>query len=48
MEDNDTVDVDVIDTSSLGDRSYLISAGDTAVVIDPQRDIDRMLDAGEL
>lgn len=47
MEDNDTVDVevDVIDTSSLGDRSYLISAGDTAVVIDPQRDIDRVLDA---
>ena len=43
MEDN--VDVDVIDTSSLGDRSYLISAGDTAVVIDPQRDIDRVLDA---
>ncbi|MCV7267435.1 MULTISPECIES: MBL fold metallo-hydrolase [Mycolicibacterium] len=39
------MDVDVIDTSSLGDRSYLISAGDTAVVIDPQRDIDRMLDA---
>jgi len=47
MEDNDTVDVevDVIDTSSLGDRSHLISAGDTAVVIDPQRDIDRVLDA---
>jgi glyoxylase-like metal-dependent hydrolase (beta-lactamase superfamily II) len=45
MEDNTTVDV--IDTSSLGDRSYLISAGDTAVVIDPQRDIDRVLDAAK-
>jgi hydroxyacylglutathione hydrolase len=33
-----------IDTSSLGDRSYLAHDGTAAVVIDPQRDIDRVLD----
>ena len=33
-----------IDTSSLGDRSYLAHDGQVAVVIDPQRDIDRVLD----
>ena len=36
--------IDIIETTSLGDRSYLVSA--TAVprvVIDPQRDIDRVL-----
>lgn len=38
------VDVTVIETSGLGDRSYLISAEGTAVVVDPQRDIDRVLD----
>ena len=32
------------DTSSLGDRSYLAHDGQVAVVIDPQRDIDRVLD----
>jgi glyoxylase-like metal-dependent hydrolase (beta-lactamase superfamily II) len=31
-----------IETSSLGDRSYLAHDGETAVVIDPQRDIDRV------
>ena len=36
--------IDVIETTSLGDRSYLVSAGGVAVVIDPQRDIDRVLD----
>lgn len=35
--------VAVIETSSLGDRSYLASDGETAVVIDPQRDVDRYL-----
>ena len=34
--------VSIIETSSLGDRSYLVSEGDVAVVIDPQRDVDRM------
>lgn len=38
------VDVAIIETSGLGDRSYLISADGIAVVVDPQRDIDRMLD----
>lgn len=37
------VDVTFIETSGLGDRSYLISADGTAVVVDPQRDIDRVL-----
>lgn len=32
-----------IETSSLGDRSYLAHDGETAVVVDPQRDIDRVL-----
>ncbi|GEP40168.1 MBL fold metallo-hydrolase [Nocardioides psychrotolerans] len=34
--------VEVIDTSELGDRSYVVHDGSTAVVIDPQRDIDRV------
>jgi hydroxyacylglutathione hydrolase len=38
------LDVSIIETSGLGDRSYLISDGDVAVVIDPQRDIDRVLE----
>lgn len=33
-----------IETASLGDRSYLVHDGTTAAVIDPQRDIDRVLD----
>jgi hydroxyacylglutathione hydrolase len=39
-----TATVYPIDTKSLGDRSYLVSDGSTAIVIDPQRDIDRILD----
>lgn len=35
--------VEVIETSSLGDRSYLASDGEVAVVVDPQRDVDRVL-----
>jgi hypothetical protein len=35
--------VEIIETSGLGDRSYVITE-DVAVVIDPQRDIDRVLD----
>ncbi|MFI7523924.1 MBL fold metallo-hydrolase [Micromonospora globbae] len=38
-----SVDVSVITTSSLGDRSYLASDGQVAIVVDPQRDIDRIL-----
>ncbi|SCE99991.1 MBL fold metallo-hydrolase [Micromonospora mirobrigensis] len=37
------VEVSVITTSSLGDRSYLASDGQVAIVVDPQRDIDRVL-----
>jgi hydroxyacylglutathione hydrolase len=37
------VEVSVIATSSLGDRSYLAADGRVAVVVDPQRDIDRIL-----
>ena len=36
-----------IDTPTLGDRSYLVHDGRVAFVIDPQRDIDRVLDAAE-
>jgi hydroxyacylglutathione hydrolase len=34
--------VEVIETSSLGDRSYVVVDDHAAVVIDPQRDIDRV------
>ncbi|MEV8503844.1 MBL fold metallo-hydrolase [Actinoplanes sp. NPDC051475] len=33
----------VVETSSLGDRTYLVHDGEVAVVVDPQRDIDRVL-----
>lgn len=33
-----------IDTPSLGDRSYLVHDGRVGFVVDPQRDIDRVLD----
>ncbi len=36
--------VRTLETSSLGDRSYLVHDGRVALVIDPQRDIDRMLE----
>ncbi len=36
-----------IDTPSLGDRSYLVHDGRVALVVDPQRDIDRVLDLAE-
>lgn len=32
-----------LDTPSLGDRSYLVHDGSVAFVVDPQRDIDRVL-----
>ncbi|HEX2177873.1 MAG TPA: MBL fold metallo-hydrolase [Nocardioidaceae bacterium] len=34
--------IEIIETSGLGDRSYLATDGATAVVVDPQRDIDRV------
>ncbi|SDO16511.1 Glyoxylase, beta-lactamase superfamily II [Nakamurella panacisegetis] len=33
-----------IDTPTLGDRSYLVHDGRVALVVDPQRDIDRVLE----
>lgn len=36
-----------IETPSLGDRSYLVHDGTDALVIDPQRDIDRILEEAE-
>jgi hypothetical protein len=37
------IEVVTIDTPSLGDRAYLATDGVSALVIDPQRDIDRVL-----
>jgi glyoxylase-like metal-dependent hydrolase (beta-lactamase superfamily II)/rhodanese-related sulfurtransferase len=36
-----------IDTPSLGDRSYLVHDGTVAFVVDPQRDIDRVLELAD-
>src|SRR6516165_8823922 len=36
------VEVLAIETPPLGDRSYLVHDGEAALVIDPQRDIDRV------
>jgi len=36
-------EVIALDTPTLGDRSYLVHDGTTAAVIDPQRDIDRVI-----
>jgi len=36
--------VRTLETSSLGDRSYVVHDGRVALVIDPQRDIDRVLE----
>ncbi len=38
------IEITAIDTRSLGDRGYLVTDGETALVIDPQRDFDRVLD----
>ena len=35
--------IETIETTGLGDRSYLATDGEVAVVVDPQRDIDRLL-----
>ncbi|MDP3711308.1 MAG: MBL fold metallo-hydrolase [Mycobacteriales bacterium] len=34
--------VDILETSHLGDRSYVVSDGSVALVVDPQRDLDRV------
>jgi len=38
-----TVQVITVETPELGDRSYLAHDGEVAVVVDPQRDFDRLL-----
>jgi hydroxyacylglutathione hydrolase len=35
--------VEILETPNLGDRSYVVHAGGRAVVVDPQRDVDRVL-----
>jgi len=41
------MEIITIETPSLGDRSYVVTDGDVAAVVDPQRDIDRVLDVIE-
>ena len=41
------MEIVTIETPSLGDRSYVVGDGSVAVVIDPQRDIDRVLSVVE-
>lgn len=36
------MDVEVIETPELGNRTYVVSDGSTALVVDPPRDIDRV------
>jgi glyoxylase-like metal-dependent hydrolase (beta-lactamase superfamily II)/rhodanese-related sulfurtransferase len=38
----------IIETHGLGDRSYLAHDGRVGLVVDPQRDIDRVLDAADI
>ncbi len=38
------LEVHVLETPTLGDRSYLVHDGAVAAVVDPQRDVDRVLD----
>jgi glyoxylase-like metal-dependent hydrolase (beta-lactamase superfamily II)/rhodanese-related sulfurtransferase len=41
-QSTDGLEVVAIDTVNLGDRSYVVGSGTTALVVDPQRDIDRV------
>jgi glyoxylase-like metal-dependent hydrolase (beta-lactamase superfamily II)/rhodanese-related sulfurtransferase len=43
MTDTAPITVIPIETPTLGDRSYLVHDGEVAFVVDPQRDIDRIL-----
>jgi glyoxylase-like metal-dependent hydrolase (beta-lactamase superfamily II)/rhodanese-related sulfurtransferase len=40
-------DLDLLVTPGLGDASYLLASGDEALVVDPQRDIGRVLASAE-
>src|SRR5258708_4395563 len=42
MDGRETMQVEVLSTDELGDRSYVAHDGQVAVVVDPQRDIDRI------
>lgn len=42
------IEIIAIDTPTLGDRSYLVEDGEVAFVVDPQRDIDRVLDLAQV
>ena len=37
-----SVTVTIVETSELGDRSYIAHNGESPIVIDPQRDLDRV------
>jgi len=39
------MELDVVVTEGLGDSSYLLTWGDEAAVVDPQRDVERFVDA---
>jgi hydroxyacylglutathione hydrolase len=43
MPDAAAITVIPVETPTLGDRSYLVHDGEAAFVVDPQRDIDRVL-----
>ncbi len=43
MPANEAIAVIPLETPTLGDRSYLVHDGEVAFVVDPQRDIDRVL-----
>jgi hydroxyacylglutathione hydrolase len=47
MELAPSVSVVLIDTPTLGDRSYLVSDGQATLVVDPQRDFDRVLEQAD-
>ena len=41
--ERDGLTVTVLETPTLGDRSYVVDDGTSALVVDPQRDLDRVL-----
>ncbi|GAB3136237.1 MBL fold metallo-hydrolase [Microbispora hainanensis] len=41
------IEIIPVETPSLGDRSYLVTDGKVAFVVDPQRDVDRLLRLAE-
>lgn len=38
-----SISVHIVETPGLGDRSYVVTDGSVAVVVDPQRDLERLL-----